>query len=65
MGFLYEIGPTLMGVVAALLITGYCWSRVRLASLLVPVGLGERKESYMSLWPLGRRTPELSYGTSP
>ena len=37
MGFLYEIGPTLMGVVAALLITGYCWSRVRLASLLVMV----------------------------
>ena len=37
MSFLYEIGPTLMGVAAALLIAGYCWSRVRLASVLVMV----------------------------
>ena len=40
MEFVYIFGPTILGLVAALIIAGYCWGRFRAASIVILVWIG-------------------------
>ena len=70
MDSIYSLGPTVLGLISALAIAGYCWNRMRIASLAILLWIGaailigqfpifpNRYEKHAADW-----IPFLTFGT--